>query len=246
MPARGLLSLTIAVAVTALASEVPPPETLARLEAGATALETWPGAFTLTTRAVISKPDGDDREESVTVMRMAGGPDGPEVKEIVSATRDGKDVTAEARGELEKERKQAGKTDEKEKEEEDDDGFGMTLPGGKQTGKFAFTALPVADGACGAAFAPRAEHAKEPGLTTGELRWDCTTLDPLWLTARPVKNPKGVKEMTLRMELVRTGEMIYVARTVTDGVGGVLFIKRKFHVETEIAELAPPPAGGGS
>ena len=51
--------------------------------------------------------------------------------------------------------------------------------------------------------------------------------------------------MTLRMELVRAGEMIYVARTVTDGVGGVLFIKRKFHVETEIRDLAPPPAGGG-
>ena len=237
------LALTVATAV--LAAERPPAETLSRLESAGKVLETWPGTFQLTTRAVVSKPDGDDREESVTVMRMGAGTDGPEVKEIVSATRDGKDVVAEARGELAKERdearKAAAKKQRQAEEDEDDDGegFELTLPGGKQTGKFAFTALPVADGACGAAFAPGAEHAKDAGLTTGELHWDCTTLDPLWLVARPAKNPKGVKEMSLRMEIARAGGTLYIARTVTDGVGGVLFIKRKFHVETEIAELTP-------
>ena len=242
------LALTVATAV--LAAEHPPAATLSRLESAGKVLETWPGTFRLTTRAVVSKPDGDDREESVTVMHMGAGTDGPEVKEIVSATRDGKDVTAEVRGEVEKERDEARKAAEKrkqkaEEEEDDGDGFELTLPGGKQTGKFAFTVLPVADGACGAAFAPRAEHAKDAGLTTGELHWDCTTLDPLWLVARPAKNPKGVKEMSLRMEIARAGGTLHIARTVTDGVGGVLFIKRKFHVETEIAELAPAgPAAG--
>ena len=246
MPVRTLSCLVTVVAAVALASETPPAETLARLEGAATVLESWTGSFTVTTRAVVSKPDGDDREESITVMRMGGGPDGPEVREIVSATRGGKDVTAEARGELEKERKEARKAAERsDTKDEDDDGFEMTLPGGKQTDKFAFAARADADGGCGASFSPRAEHAKEPGLTTGELRWDCTTLDPLWLAAQPAKYPKGIKEMTLRMEIARAGDTLYVARTVTDGVGGVLFIKRKFHVETEIAELAPPPPAGG-
>jgi hypothetical protein len=243
------LALTAATAV--LAAELPPAETLSRLESAGKVLETWPGTFRLTTRAVVSKPDGDDREESVTVMRMGAGTDGPEVQEIVSATRDGKDVTAEVRGEVEKERDEARKAaaKKKQKAEEDEDdggGFELTLPGGKQTGKFAFTALPAADGACGAAFAPGAAHAKDAGLTTGELRWDCATLDPLWVVARPAKNPKGVKEMSLRMEIARSGDLMYVARTVTDGVGGVLFIKRKFHVETEIAELAPAGPGAGT
>jgi hypothetical protein len=232
------------MATAVLAAEQPPAATLSRVESAGKVLETWPGTFLLTTRAVVSKPDGDDREETVTVMRMGAGTDGPEVKEIVSATRDGKDVTAEVRGELTKERDEARKAAEKKKQkaeedEDDGDGFELTLPGGKQTGTFAFTALPVADGACGAAFAPGAEHAKDAGLTIGELHWDCTTLDPIWLVARPVKNPTGVKEMSLRMEIERAGGTLYVARTVTDGVGGVLFIKRKFHVETEIAELAP-------
>jgi hypothetical protein len=247
VPARALSCFALAAAAVAVASDTPPPETLSRLESAGTVLERWPGTFTLTTRAVISKPDGDDREESVSVMRMGGGPEGPEVKEIVSATRDGRNVTAEARGELEKERKKTRAAAEsgKEKDDGEEDGLEMTLPGGRQTDKFAFTALPAGAEGCGVAFAPRTEHAREAGLTTGELHWECTTLDPLWLVARPAKYPKGVKEMTLRMEIARAGETLYVARTVTDGVGGVLFIKRKFHIETEIAELALAPAGVG-
>lgn len=248
VPARRRSSLAAAVAFAiaahahpggAPAADRPPAETLARLAAAGTLLDSWQGTFVLTTRAVVSKTDGADREESVTVMRMGPGADGPEVREIVSATRAGKDVTAEARAELEKERRKAGSAarEEKSGEEGGDDGLEMTLPGGERTGMFAFTALPLGGGECGAAFAPRPEHAADGGLTTGELRWDCASLDPLRVDARPAKNPKGVKEMSLRMEIARAGDTLYVARTVTDGVGGVLFIKRRFHVETEVGEL---------
>ena len=212
-------------------------------------LERWPGTFLLRTRAVVSKPDGDDPEESTSVMRMAGGVDGPEVAEVVSATRAGKDVTAETRAELAKERQRAEakrKDEEREQDDGDDDEeLEMTLPGGEHTDAFAFTPLPADGDACGAAFAPRPERAADAGLTTGELRWSCTSLDPLRVVARPARNPKGVKEMSLRLEIARAGDTLYVARTVTDGVGGVLFIKRKFHVETEISELLPAaPAAG--
>jgi hypothetical protein len=241
--------LALVLSTAALAADRPPAETLARLESAGTVLEKWPGTFLLTTRAVVSKTNGDDPEESASVMRMGAGAGGPEVVEVVSATRAGKDVTAEARAELAKEREQAGvkkKEKAKEGDEEDDEDLEMTLPGGKHTDSFAFTPLPAEGDACGAAFAPRPEHANDAGLTTGELRWSCTSLDPLWVVARPAKNPKGVKEMSLRLEIVRAGDTLYVGRTVTDGVGGVLFIKRKFHVETEVSELAPaapPPAG---
>jgi hypothetical protein len=238
--------LAFAVSTAALAADRPPAETLARLGAAGTVLEKWPGTFVLTTRAVVSKTDGDDPEESASVMRMGAGADGPEVVEVVSATRDGKDVTTEARAELAKERQQAAarkKERAKEGDEEDDEGLEMTLPGGKHTDSFTFTPLAADGGVCGAAFAPRAEHAKDDGLTAGELRWSCTSLDPLWVVARPAKYPKGVKEMSLRLEIARAGDTLYVGRTVTDGVGGVLFIKRKFHVETEISELAPVAPG---
>jgi hypothetical protein len=245
VPAFRLSCLALTAATAALAADRPPAETLARLEKAATTLDAWQGTYLVTARGVISKVDGDDREEFATVRRMAGGPNGPEVREIVSATRGSKDATAEARANLAKRQKHSARQKTgREKEEGDRDDMDLTLPTGTEAGKFAFTALPADGRACGAAFMPLPVHAKDDALTAGELRWDCATLDPLSVVARPVKKPTGIKEMSLRMEIARAGETMYIARTVTDGVGGVLFIKRKFHIETEIAELAPAgPAG---
>jgi hypothetical protein len=238
------------VAAAAGAAEAPPAETLSRLDAASKVIETWPGTFVLTTRATISRTDGSKPESSVSTMRMAGGEGGPRVVEVVSATRDGKDVTAEtradaAKAEADRDAKARAKRDGKG--DDDDDGVSLDLPGADSAARYAFTALPAADGNCGAAFAPAREHAGDEGLTRGELHWSCTTLDPLWVSVSPAKNPKGVSEMTLRMEVARSGDTLYVARTVTDGVGGILFIKRRFHVETEIGELgSPAPAGAAA
>jgi hypothetical protein len=195
----------------------------------------------LTTRGTISKPNGNDREDIVRVERVAAGVNGPEVVEIVSVTRNGEDVTAEAREnhakKLEKEESKARAGVASKANEEDVDGFSLTLPTGKDEERFAFSPLPTGDGTCGASFAPGREHAKEAGLAVGELHWDCETLDPLWVTGRPAKNPRWVSELAIRMELQRSGEMLFVARTVTRGVGGLLFVKRRFHIVTEVSDL---------
>jgi hypothetical protein len=241
--------LWAAVAMVA-AEPAPPAETLRRVEAASKILETWQGTFLLTTRATISRTDGSKPESDVSLMRMSGSDGGPRVAEVVSATHDGKDVTGKTRADVEK--AQAKRDKEREKArggEKGDDGDGevsLDLPGPDNAGSFSFTPLDAAGGACGASFAPASAHAGDAGLTAGELRWDCATLDPLSLTARPTKNPRGVSEMSLRFEFVRRGDTVYPARTVTDGVGGILFIKRKFHVETEISELAPAAAETGA
>jgi hypothetical protein len=244
----GVMVLVLAFAAAATAQEAPPAETLKRLEAASKMMETWQGTFLLTTRATISKTNGSDPEHDVSVLRMTGGDGGPRVTEVVSATRDGKDVSAKTRSDVDKGQAKHDKERAKKPAAKDDDGDGgvsLDLPGPDNVGTFTFAAVRGADGDCGVAFAPAKKHAGDEGLTTGELHWSCTTLDPLWVTARPAKNPKHVSEMSLRFELARTGDTLYVARTVTEGIGGILFIKRKFHVETEISELRPTAEAGG-
>jgi hypothetical protein len=244
----GAATMAAAIAGTA-AAQTPPAETLARLDAAANLVESWPGTFLLTTRATISRTDGSSPELRVSTMRMAGAEGGPRVVEVVSATRDGKDVTAKAQADAAKAQSKADarrKARRDGKAAGDEDGASLDLPGADTAGKFAFTPLVVVGQDCGASFAPAREHAEEGGLTRGELHWSCTTLDPLWVRASPATNPKGISEMTLRFEFARSGGTLYVARTVTDGVGGMLFIKRRFHVETEIGELALPAPPGTS
>jgi hypothetical protein len=236
------MAAVTAIVGTAVA-ETPSAETLARFDAAAKALETWPGTFRLTTRATISKTDGSSPEQSVSTMRMTGGDGGPRVLEVVSATRDGKDATAKVRADTAKAQAKADarRTARRDgKADRDEEGASLDLPGADAAGKFAFTPLPAVGEDCGASFAPASEHSGDEHLTRGELHWSCTTLDPLWVRATPVENPKGVSEMTMRLEISRHGDTLFVAHSVTDGVGGILFIKRRFHVETEIDELAPP------
>jgi hypothetical protein len=50
--------------------------------------------------------------------------------------------------------------------------------------------------------------------------------------------PAVLQEMTFRFEIARLGEALYVRRMVMDGVGGILFIKRRFHAEMEVTEIS--------
>ena len=93
-----------------------------------------------------------------------------------------------------------------------------------------------------APFAPTAPGRKKDNMTQGRLAWDPATGDPLWIEARYVDPPTGIKEMLLRFELAREGDLLYLRRTVTQGVGGMLWIKRKFDVEMVISDTPHPPS----
>jgi hypothetical protein len=232
----------------AAADETPPAVTLARLDAATKALDGWEGTYLMRTSATISRTDGSKAERSESTMRISGGTDGRRAVEVISAAKDGKDVTVEAKERAAKRHADAEKAETKEtggkdRDDEGDDDMSLDLPGADTAGKYRFTPLPAAGDSCGAAFAPAPGRGDAEGLTTGELHWSCATLDPLWIAVSPATKVKHVSEMKLRLELARSGELLYVARTVTDGVGGMLFIKRRFHVETEVSKLsAPPPA----
>jgi hypothetical protein len=199
------------------------------------------GRYTMTTKAVIAKPDGSNREETSEVARVVqDGSAEPEIT-LVSSLKDGKDVTAERQKQMAESR--AKEAEKAKKPEKDEDGFSasMRLPLGEDEGLFEYGAPRSEDAVLVAPFAPTAQGRKKDNMTEGRLAWDPTTGDPLWLEARYVDPPTGIKEMLLRFELARAGDLLYLRRTVTKGVGGMLWIKRTFDVEMVISEIQPAP-----
>ena len=235
--------------VNAVVAAGPPATTADRLKGALEVLEKdhFAGRYTMTTKAVIAKPDGSNREETAEVARVVqNGTAEPEIT-LVSSLKDGKDVTAERQKQMAESRaKEAEKAKKAEKAEKDEDGFSasMRLPLGEDTGLFEY-GPPRSEGAVLVApFAPTAQGRKKDNMTEGRLAWDPATGDPLWLEARYVDPPTGIKEMLLRFELAREGDLLYLRRTVTKGVGGMLWIKRTFDVEMVISDIQPisPPA----
>jgi len=89
-----------------------------------------------------------------------------------------------------------------------------------------------------ATFSPVAGAGPRDKLVRGRLAWASDSQEPLWLEFSPVENPKRVEELRLRFEFVRTGEARFARQSVR-GVGGFLWIKRRFEMETSISDLVP-------
>lgn len=230
--------------VAGVVSAGPPEETTRRLEMALRSLDkdTFAGSYRIDTHAVISKPDGSNREDTLEVMKVRSAPGGEPEMEIVRATRNGQDITAQRRNEQAKSR--AKEVKEKPKAEDKEGGtFSATLrlPIGKDLGLFEFGASRQEGGVQVVSFAPRISARNEDNITQGTLAWDTATGDPLWLEARYVDPPTGIKELVMRFELVRQGDVLFLRRTTTQGVGGMLWIKRKFDLEMVISDLQPAP-----
>lgn len=223
-----------------------PPETAARL---ASALESLQSpavlGYTMTVKVTVAKPNGSDREDHLEVMKATRAADGTLVHEVVRSLENGKDVTDTRRAERSKrESRNDHKADDGKDDGKKEGGISasLRLPLGEDARLFAFS--PPASGAPHAvAFAPLPGHAEDEGLARGTLAWDPATLDPLWLEAEPVVMPDHVSAMKMRFEFARAGELVYPRRTVTDGTGGFLWIKRTFHMDMEVADVvAAPPS----
>ena len=236
-------ALFLAAALPAAAGG-PPPETAARLREALRSLsEEGPsGSYTMTTRSLVTKPDGSDREEGRTVVEIARLADGSRRVTVREAVTNGKDETAKRQQELDRARAERDKAKTATKKDGGEEGISLGLPVGEDAAKYDY-APAIAEGALEvASFAPSRAHAKDDGVTRGRLAWRRDSLDPAWLEAQPVDLPTGVSEMTMRIDFARTGDVVYPRLTVTDGLGGVLWIKRRFHVEVEIGEITPLPA----
>jgi hypothetical protein len=201
------------------------------------------GTFTMTVKAVVAKPNGDAREETLEVVEVASSPGSPYKNHIVKATENGKDVTAERqRKEDERAREEAVKTKRAKPEKEEGLSLEVRVPAGEDLTLFEFGPAKEEGDLLVAPFSPLAQHRKGEGIAEDRLAWRKDTLDPVWIEAKPITMPSHVSEMAMRFELGRTGDLVYAHRTVTDGLGGVLWIKRRFHLETAISHVRPSSA----
>lgn len=232
-----VLSAAVAAILVALGATAtaPPPETLARLDRALQALESddFSGSYTLTTRSVVAKPGGRDPEATEMVMAVRHRPGEPDEQRVVRAARNGEDVTHELRANLEREQTKG----REEPDADDDDGasVGIALPGAETLGRYRFVPSPAAAGTVVATFSP--DDAKADDAVSGRLAWDPENLDPLWIEVEPSTMPKHVKRLSTRIELGRDGERLWPRRTVMEGLGGFLLIKREFRVEVEVTDV---------
>lgn len=242
---RPLTTLTVTVVLTVLAApglaQAPPAEVLQGIEKAGTFSDNFVGSYRTVVNAVISKPNGSGREENQAEMLVTRNADGSQVETIVRSSKNGKDTTAETRAKQEKSK--SAKSEKKDKEDSDE-GFsvGLGIPGPKTAEHFVYQKLPSQGDICQVSYAPNEQHRKDEGISKGELAWKCDTLEPVLAVASPADRPTGISELTIRMELARAGETAYIAKLTTDGVGGILFIKRKFHMTMEIFEVTPATA----
>lgn len=233
----------------------PPAATLAQVEKALsrTDLAATGRPMLLKTRAIVAKPNGKEREEVVTESRLRA--DGTMETTIVSATKDGKDVTAEKRAEKAKrEAAQAAKEAEAakvmkaapgakaspaaggEKGEKHEVSLGLKVPTGEDRKLFVFEDAAPEGALLVAAYEP-VKGAKGDELSRGRIAWNAGTGEPAWIEARYADPPTGIKEFLLRGEFGGTGEAIYTRVLRTTGVGGVLWIKRSFDITMEMAPL---------
>jgi hypothetical protein len=252
---RRTLVMVMVMLVGAVAGAAPPEDTTRRLEMALKALdkETFAGTYRITTKSVVSKPDGSAREDRLDVMEITQPAGGEAEVTVVSATENGQDVTtkrresvAKQRAKQEKEKQEKEKQEKEKQEKKDEEGSfsaSMRLPLGEDLVLFELGPTK-GSGVLTASFAPLRSARKEKNMTQGTLAWDETSGDPLWIEASYVDPPTGLKEMVLRLEIGREGDILHLRRTVTRGVGGLLWIKRAFDVEMTISDLTPAPNPG--
>lgn len=237
-----LFAPVLALLLAAPAAAAPPPETLALLETGLKRSEarTIGGPAKVVSRAVVSKPGGGDREEVVEETLLAA--DGTSTSRIVSANRDGKDVTAEKRAEREKKKAKgeaqpapaAGKAPAQGARPS----LGFKVPTGEDRPLFAFDDARAEGDLLVAAYRP-VRGARGDDLSTGRLAWRPATGEPAWFEATFASMPTGLKDFLVRFEFAGTGDGTYTRLLRTQGVGGLLWIKRKFDVTVEVTPGPP-------
>lgn len=233
-------ALIVAAAVLSGAMDAPlqvPPQVTGIRMAEAFKLlgnEAGPLSYTLAVRSVVSKTDGSDRRESESIEALSRDAKGTTTVKVLKATRDGRDVTGEAQKNRDK------KLAEKDTPEEDDQGeigVGLVLPTGEDIRRFDFGPATREGSLTRISFRPTPAHQGDENIAEGTFAWDPATGDPAWIEATPFELPRGVSELKLRFEFARAGDLLYPARTVTDGVGGILWLKRRFHAEIAISDL---------
>ncbi|NOZ95889.1 MAG: hypothetical protein GXP47_14290 [Acidobacteria bacterium] len=239
--------VAVTLAAGAVGAQTPPVAVLERLQSAINPEDdAFTGSWRMTTFSVVEKPNGKAHHEATMEMSCSRDARGRLHRQVIRFIKDGTDETKKIRARLEKQEAEgeAGrkkKNGRKKKEQEAD----VVPPDPEHRDLYVFEPLPPEDGAARCVFRPAPGHAKDRGLLTGELAWDPRTLDPLWIEGELSHPPGPLKEMHLRIELRRNGDLLYTSRMVTGGLARILLLKRRFHADVRFEDVEPAaPAAG--
>jgi len=232
------------LSAAALAAE-PSPELMKRLAdwADRTDPSAVATAVTLGTVSHERGTDGSLRHTDESVMRMTQGPDGRPISEVISARRDGKDATEEARKQAEA-RAKSQKASEKE---------GRGLRGAPtpftsaDQPKYVFELLPPFPddpAMLHLGFRPR-----QPGkrLFAGDAKVDPEKGAAVWMQQRSSELPPFVDEFSMELDFRAPsahGPLLSAMRM--KGMGGLPLFKKRFDVEIRFSDYqlaSAPPEG---
>ncbi len=238
MRKEALTTLLLLVASMAAASGLP-PEVAERIDAAEmlTDSQDFVGSFVFTVTSVVQKPNGKARQAMEMVVETTRHGDGSEDHRLIRMLEDGKDITAEKRGEMNKlmgEEKETGSRDNADEEIE-----AFVSPFGKTADRYQFSPTRREGDAVLVDFEPRPDHRKDDGMATGTVAWQFETLDPLWMAVKIVQPSGPMSELDIRMEFERLGELVHVQRLFTAGLAKVLLIKREFAMDIRISDVRP-------
>lgn len=211
----------------------PPADVTERLSGAETALDSgqFVGSYSLGVSTVVTKADGSSKK--TTDMEMAVEIEEGEVerRRLIRFLVDGEDRTENNREELE--------TPPKEESDDDEDGEGddFLAPFGDDVGRFVFGPAKPHGTMVEMAFKPAPGHEGDVGITSGVLAWSGDSLDPLWLEMEVLDPHKPMRELKVRMEFRRVGEILYMSRMVTQGKVKLLLMKRSFRMEMLVRDV---------
>jgi hypothetical protein len=200
----------------------------AAVETARLANETGVVFGTLKVLNLVKKKDGSIDERSEFVYRSVGTGDALEI-EIVSAVRDGEDVTEEVR-ESEREAKKDDPQDE-----DDGDGVNVSLnptyhpfsPKAQERITRRFERRATLDGRPTMLYSFRHDRENDQGVLTGKAWIDAISGVPLQVEVQPDPLPKYVDEMVTRIRFKVDEEGRWVPDSgETHGSGGFLWISR--------------------
>jgi hypothetical protein len=196
------------------------------------------GAVTMTSRVEELDKEGKVQHTQNVTLRLSVQ-EGAQRMEVLSASRDGQDVTAEERKEqaarqAKAEQDPKGKMNQRQQ---------ITLPfaAGAQAG-YAFQLLgPDANNPAlqRIGFGPRGKKSKD--LWVGEAVVDPEAGQVKWLKQRPSELPAFVDRIDMVLEFGAATSMGPAVSTMhMDGEGGLPFFKKKFRSVVTFKDYAPP------
>lgn len=201
------MSALLALMLTA----VPDAALLQRLGEHGKRMDTFAKNASFTVDVVAEEFDSDGKATKTTKSSMrVTRRDGKESRKLTKYTEDGVDLTEKKRAEIEK--------------AESKPVHSPFLP--SQQAKYRFTLLESKDDQLRIGIEPAGK--KDPELITGEAKVDPTTGEVRFVTMAPSKMPAFVDSLTL----TGTFDERSMTKLTIKGVGGFLFIKKRFGVVT--------------